>query len=342
MHAAVAVSAMLLGKHVYVQKPLAQTVHEVRTMHDVARRNRLITQMGNQFHSSAGYRCLAQVMSEKPLGKIREVHAWTSSPSWPQGIDRPAGEDAVPEGVHWDLWIGVDEPRPYKQHAYHNFNWRGWQAFGTGALGDMGCHVMDPVTWSLGLTLPVSIAAEAPPHNGETYAKWSIVRYEFPATPLTVGPTVPVTWYDGGKKPDAKLAQGPDGYRLPSNGCLFIGEQGTAVITHSPTVPRLFPEEKFRDYSQQRIREIYKGVSSDDHYRNWTDSVIAGKPANSNFDVAAPLAEMVLLGTIAQRLPGQTLRYDAAKMRFEGNQAADAMLRRKYRAGFAPPELSGS
>jgi predicted dehydrogenase len=340
MHATVAVTAMSLGKHVYCQKPLAQTVHEARTMRKVAAAKKITSQMGNQFHTSIGYRCLVQVIQSGAIGKVREAHAWTGSPSWPQGVDRPAGSDPVPDGVDWDLWIGVANPRPYKQHVYHNFNWRGWQEFGTGALGDMGCHVMDPVTWALALDQPIAISADTAEPNAETYPKWTVVHYEFAPTSYTAPEGLKLTWYEAGRKPPIELAQAPAGYKLPHTGSMFIGDKGVLITSHAPTAPRLYPDDRFQEYSRTTLRDLFKSFEAEDHYRNWTDAIVAGEPAASNFDVAAPLAETVLLGTIAQRLPGQKLMYNAASMRFEGNAKADALLRREYRAGWRILELS--
>ncbi|QNN22618.1 Gfo/Idh/MocA family oxidoreductase [Planctomycetales bacterium ZRK34] len=340
MHATIALTAMSLGKHVYCQKPLVQTVHEARVMRKVAAEKKLTTQMGNQFHTSIGYRCLVKVIQSGAIGKVREAHAWTGSPSWPQGIDRPAGSDPIPEGVHWDLWLGVAHPRPYKKHVYHNFNWRGWKEFGTGALGDMGCHVMDPVTWALDLGQPTTIHADTDEPFAETYPKWSQVHYEFAPTPYTATEGLKLTWYDAGRKPPIELARTPKGYKLPGTGSMFIGEKGVLITSHAPTAPRLYPQEKFQDYSRTTLRDTFKSFAPEDHYRNWTDAIIAGKLAASNFDVAAPLAETVLLGTIAQRLPGQKLSYNSESMRFDGNAKADALLRREYRAGWQIPELS--
>ncbi len=339
MHATIALAAMDLGIHVYVQKPLTATPHESRVLRQFAEQRNIITQMGNQFHSSVGYRCLVDMMQKhQPIGRVREVHAWTPSPNWPQGVGRPAGEDAVPQGVHWDLWLGVAEKRPFKEHMYHNFNWRGWADFGTGALGDMGCHILDPVVWSLELGPPSTIIAECDAFNGETYPLGSKVTYTFPGTRFTA-PTLKVIWYDGGRRPAASLAQGPEGYRLPANGTLFIGEHGTMVTAHAPTVPRLFPEETFHDFSRTTLRELFASFESQDHYQMWTNAILDNQQANSPFSYAGPLNETVMLGTIAQRLAGRELSWNAESMRFNDNDAT-AMVRRTYRKGWETPALA--
>lgn len=335
MHATVALTAMSLGKHVYVQKPLTQTVHEARVMQRIARQQKVVTQMGNQAHTSIGYRCLVDVIREGAIGKVREAHAWTPSPSWPQGIGRPQGADPVPDKVDWDLWIGVGKPRPYKTHAYHNFNWRGWQEFGTGALGDMGCHIMDPVVWALDLARPTHITADCTEINRETYPRASTVTYRFAPTAHTADQPITVKWYDGGRMPPIDLARGPAGYRYPKNGSMFIGEKGVLITSHFPSAPRLHPVADFQEYSRTRLREIYKSYPALDHYNNWTDAIVNGVQADSNFEVAAPLAQTVLLGTIAQRLPGRSLEWDDRKARFADSPEADRMVQREYRKGWA-------
>ena len=340
MHAMIALTAMALGKHVYVQKPLTQTVHEARVMRQVAARTGVVTQMGNQHHSSIGYRCLVEVIRSGVIGKVREAHAWTSSPSWPQGIEPPIGSDVVPDGVHWDLWCGVSQPRPFKHDAYHPFNWRGWRDFGSGAQGDMGCHIMDPVVWSLDLGPPLTVESLGPPAaNEHTFPARTTIRYEFPGTSYTANATLPVTWYDGGKRPPIELAQMPSGQNLPSDGSLYIGDKGVLVIAHTPTIPRLYPEPDFRDYSQTTLRDLYKNLPPLDHYCVWTDAIMAGRQANSPFDYAGPLTETVQLGNIANRFPRRVLEWDAEKLRFKNNPEGDRFVRREYRKGWEMDSL---
>lgn len=332
MHATIALSAMALGKHVYVQKPLTQTVHESRVMREFAKAQGVVTQMGNQFHSSAGYRCIVKVTRDGVIGKIKEAHCWINDSNWPQGMGMPEGEDPVPEGVHWDLWLGVGKPRPYKHQVYHNFNWRGWQEFGCGHLGDMGCHVMDPVVWSLDLGAPRWVSARVSGVNDQTYPKWGVVDYDFAGTPYTTN-DFKLTWYDGGKFPPLEIARLPEGSKLPSAGSIFVGEKGTLVTSHSPSIPRLYPVENFNDYMRTVLKDMYAGMEKQDHYRMWTDAILAGKQANSHFDYAGPLNETVVLGTIAQRLPERKLAWNPKAMTFD-DPAATALVRRQYRKGW--------
>ncbi len=339
MHATIALSAMALGKHVYVQKPLTQTVHESRVMREFARARGVVTQMGNQMHSSAGYRCLVDVIRDGIIGKVSAAHCWVSPSNWPQGIGMPEGEDPIPAGIHWDLWLGVAKPRPYKHQVYHNFNWRGWQEFGCGSLGDMGCHVMDPVVWSLELGPPKLISAQVSGVNDQTFPVWSIVDYEFPATKYAAD-GFRLTWYHGGKLPPIEVARMPEGQKLPGAGSIFVGEKGTLVTAHSPSIPRLYPQEDFLDYSRTALKQAFAEMAPQDHYRMWTDAILAGKQANSHFDYAGPLNETVILGTIAQRLPERRLSWDAKSMTFD-DPAATALVRRQYRKGWEIEPLVG-
>lgn len=341
MHATIALTAMGLGKHVFVQKPMAQTVHEARVMRLVAAQTGVVTQMGNQHHASIGYRCLVELIRGGAIGKVREAHAWTSSPTWPQGIEPPTGTEPVPEGVHWDLWCGVSEPRPFKQDVYHPFNWRGWRDFGGGAQGDMGCHIMDPVVWSLDLQAPLTVQSLGPAApNEHTFPAWTTIRYEFPSTPHTAAATFPVTWYDGGKQPPIEIAQLPEGQKLPTDGSLYVGEKGVAVIAHTPTIARLYPEPEFRDYTQTTLRELYKTFEPLDHHRLWTDAIQSGGKANSNFGYAGPLTETVQMGNIANRFPNQVLYWDSSNLRFTNEPRANDYIRRPYRKGWQNPSLA--
>ncbi|NNM27889.1 MAG: Gfo/Idh/MocA family oxidoreductase, partial [Akkermansiaceae bacterium] len=172
MHAPVTMTAMQLGISPYTQKPLTRTVHESRQLTEFAAKAGLATQMGNQGHSGTTYNTLVKLIQGGAIGKVTAAHAWSNRPSWPQGVDRPAKTAEVPSGLHWDLWLGVSPERPYAPDVYHPFKWRGWYDFGAGALGDMGCHIIDPVVWALGLGSPLSVRYEGPPPAKETFPSW--------------------------------------------------------------------------------------------------------------------------------------------------------------------------
>jgi predicted dehydrogenase len=341
MHAPVAVSAMRLGKHVYVQKPLAHTVFEARAMRLVAREHGVVTQMGNQGHSGSGYRTVAKLIREGAIGKVREAHTWSDRPIWPQGIGRPEGSSPVPAHLHWDLWLGVAPERPYVElpegardrGVYHPFKWRGWLDFGVGALGDMGCHIIDLPVGGLELGAPRRVWSDGPAPNGETYPHWEIIHWEFDGTAHTASDPFRLTWYDGGRKPCRELARLAEGEEVPSNGSLFIGEKGVLLAPHGGRRVALLPEADFRDY---RI----EGVESSDHYMQWTNACLGGDRTTSSFDYAGPLTETVLLGTIASQFPWRRLEWDTEALAFRNCDEATRLVHKPYRAGWEVPGLS--
>ncbi len=331
MHAPISLAAMQLGKHVFCQKPLTHTVYEARQMRLAAAKHKVVTQMGNQIQSHTAYRTAVAWVHAGLIGKIREVHSWQGgSPQWPRHIDRPDGSDPVPAHVRWDLWQGVAAERPYKEGMYHAFNWRGWQAYGTGQLGDFGCHILDPVFKSLKLTSPLEITATAPALKAETWTDRAQVRYKFPATEYTVGPTIAVTWYDevGIKPPHEKLTHIPVDYKLPNAGSVLVGEKGSLVIPHV-AAPKLFPVESF---SEGKLPQV-EGV---DHYVQFADACRGVGSTTSSFDYSGPLTETVLLGTVAIRVPEKTLTWNAETMRFTNMPAAEQWLSKPYRNGWEP------
>lgn len=330
MHAPVALPAMALGKHIFCQKPLTHTVFEARQMRNAAKRFNVTTQMGNQIQSHEAYRTATKIVHDGLIGKVKEVHSWQSGKlGWRLVDDRPAGSDPVPAGVRWDDWLGVAPERPYKEKLYHSFNWRAWLDFSNGQLGDFGCHILDPVFTSLGLTAPTSIRAECSPMNKEVWYTWSVVKYEFPGTPRTLGPTLSVTWYDGEDKMPALdklgLAANTD---LPKSGSLLIGEKGSLLVPHVK-LPQLFVEGKPSEASFEKVPAI-------DHYTGWADACRGEGKTGSNFDYASPLTETVLLGTVAMRTPGTTLQWDASTLRVTNSPAAQALLSKPYRKGWEP------
>ena len=333
-HAPATMTALRLKKHVYCQKPLTHSVHEARQIRLAAGEAGTVTQMGIQVHSSAEYRQLVEVIRSGAIGKVREAHAWSDRPLWPQGagVGRPDRKDAVPEHIHWDTWLGVAPERPFVESVYHQSNWRGWLDFGTGAQGDMGCHIMDPVVWSLKLGAPASILSDGPAPNDETYSSWSTIHYVFPGTELTRGETIEVTWYDGGKKPPRELAPLVEGQELPGNGSLFIGEKGALLSTHGGA-SLLLPEKDFKDH------ELPK-VDARDHWIQWVDACLGAGEVSAPFDYSGPLTETVLLGNLAMRFPGKKLRWRSEALRFDDAPEADRFLRRAYRKGWEIEGLS--
>lgn len=339
MHAPIALAAMELGKHVYVQKPLSHTIYESRVLTEAARKYKIVSQMGNQNHSHTGYRSLVKAVQSGVIGKVKEAHAWSNRPIWPQGIPRPAGSDPVPDYLKWDLWLGVAKERPYVgarevtdadgkkktiKAPYHSFNWRGFVDFGVGALGDMGCHIIDPVFWSLDLDAPTLVWYEGEKCNGETFPSSEVIHYKFKKTKFTKG-DITMTWYDGGKKPTLELAPLPEGEKLTDNGCLLIGEKGTLLCPHGGK-PRLLG----KDAEGVKLEE----VPGDNHYQQWTEACKGEGMATGSFDYSGPLTETVLLGTVAIYFPNEKLEWNSKKMEFKKNKEASAHVHHKYRAGW--------
>lgn len=329
MHAPIGLAAMQLGKHLFCQKPLTHTVFEARQMQQAARKARVVTQMGNQIQSHRAYRTAVRTVHDGTIGKVKEVHSWQSDKlGWLLEEDRPAGADPIPSTLHWNDWLGVAPERPYKAKIYHPFNWRGWQDFSNGQLGDFGCHILDPVCMALELTPPRTIRADAPPMNREVWTKWSTVTYEFPGTKRTAGDTLKLTWYDGdGKSPPREALGLPGDYALPASGSVLIGEKGTLVIPHVAQ-PQLFPSDAFSGFAWPELGDV-------DHYVQWADACRGAGETTSKFDYSAPLTETVLLGTIAIRLPRQTLTWNAAELKTD-NASANALLTKSYRTGWEP------
>ncbi len=335
-HAPASLAAIRRGKHVYCEKPLTHTVYEARLMAEEARKYKVATQMGNQGQAEEGVRLLCETIWDGAIGQVREVHIWTDRPIngtnavyWPQGVSRPTGEDPIPESLDWNLWIGPAPMRPYKNRVYNPFVWRGWWDFGTGALGDIGCHAIDPVFRALKLGYPTSIESCCTLVNNETYPVASRVTYEFPAR----GDLAPVTlhWYDGGMRPP-RPAEMEDGRRLGTNGSLYIGDKGKILDG------RLLPESRQKEYG----RPPKKLERSPGHHQEWINACKGGKPAGSNFpDHAGLLAQVVLLGNVSLRPPlkepkvfGTKLLFDAKEFKFTNMPEANQYLTKEYRQGW--------
>ncbi len=336
-HALIAYTAMKLGKHVYVQKPLTHTIAEAKLLLQTAREMKVATQMGNQGHSGVGAREVCEMIWTGAIGEVKEVHIWTDRPRgrWPQGVGEPLPEQPVPPSMDWNLWIGPAPMRPYNK-GYAPHKWRGWIDFGCGALGDMGCHIMDPAFWALKLDKATEVVVDIVKQEGrnnQTYPAWSIVKYEFPARE-DMGP-VTIYWYDNGNKPErptdipAEETLG-DG----ENGSLFIGTKGYLTAGEYGGKPRLLPEARMNDY--KKPDPILPRVSGSNHYRNWLEACKGGEPACSNFEYSVPLTEVVLLGCIAQRLE-RKLKYNFKEGKFIGDDEANQLLTKPYRPGFELP-----
>lgn len=322
IHAVASMAAMKLGKHVYCEKPLTHSVWEARELRKAAREYKVATQMGNGGHASDSLREAVEWIQAGVVGKVHEVHAWSNRPIWPQGIGRPKDAPSPPGSLDWDLWIGPAPMRPYHP-AYHPFKWRGWWDFGTGALGDMGCHIIDTAFWALDLGAPSTVEAESSGVNEETAPTWSIVRYQFPARGAL--PPAKLTWYDGGKLPARELTGIPADQKLMDNGSLFVGDKGKLLFERGKPL-RFIPERKDFKLPPRTV------ARSPGHYKEWIDACKGGPAAMSNFDYAGPLTEMVLLGNVALRA-GRKIEWDSAKLHVNLPEAA-RFIRREYREGW--------
>ncbi|HET8655082.1 MAG TPA: Gfo/Idh/MocA family oxidoreductase [Longimicrobiaceae bacterium] len=360
-HAVAANAAMQLGKHVYVQKPLTYTVHEARTLADTARRTGVVTQMGNQGHSSDDARLINEWVQAGIIGPVREVHVWTNRPIWPQGLPRPAAAHAmpqadawhqwdvssvlsglmggnypVPQGLDWDLFLGPGPVVTYHP-IYHPFSWRGWADWGVGALGDMGAHLIDHPFWALDLGLPTSIESTSTPFgkdadgNLASYPEAMQVHYDFAAR--NGQPPVRLTWYDGGLMP-ARPDLLPDDVPLDrGGGVLFIGDRGILMHETYGRNPRLFPTSLMD--AAARVPQRYRRIGTS-HEMNWINAIRGTDQATSPFSYAARLTETMLLGLVALRAgEGKKIVYDGDAMQVLNVPEANQYLRRDYRSGWS-------
>ncbi len=345
VHAPIAMAAMRAGKHVYCQKPLAHSVNEVRAMTEAARKYKVATQMGNQGHSNEGARQICEWIWSGAIGNVHEVHAWTNRPVWPQGIEveRPKDTPPVPAPLDWDRWIGPAPMRPYNP-IYLPAKWRAWWDFGTGSLGDLGCHILDPVFWSLKLKYPVAVEGcistywegfwkKTEPKN-ETYPRSTIARYNFPAREGM--PEVKLTWWDGGLMPP-RPDELEEGRQMGDSdgGVLFHGDKGILMCGCYGKSPQLIPQSKMTDFKRPApTLDRVKGGETG-HEKNWLEACRGGKPACSNFDYSGPLSEMVLMGNLCVRFPGRRLLWDGEKMEVTNDAEANKYVKREYRQGWS-------
>jgi predicted dehydrogenase len=317
-HAPAAMTAINLGKPVYCQKPLTHDVWEARKLAEAARAKKVATQMGIQVHSAREYRTAVRLIQDGAIGKVKEVHSW-SNKMWGYKGSRPSGEDPVPANLDWDLWLGSAPERPFKKSHYHPGNWRKWTDFGCGTMGDMAIHIVDPVAGALKLTAPKTILSESDVPPAESFATRNKVNYVFPGTAYTVDP-LPITWYDGEAMPDAK--GWPAMEKLPDQGSMFVGEKGFMLLPHVK-MPQLFG-----------VDVPLPKVDGANHWHQWVDACLGKGTPSANFDYAGPLTEWVLLGVIANRVPGKLLTWHAADFKLEGSEEASKLLRRTYRKGW--------
>jgi predicted dehydrogenase len=319
-HAVVAAAAMGLRKHCFIEKPLARTVYEARQLGTLSLGLKVATQMGNQGAANVKFRKAVAIIAAGTLGTIKEVHVWSNRPIWPTNIPRPQ-KVAAPQHLHWDLWLGPAPERPFGT-GYHPFMWRSWWDFGTGSLGDMGCHSMNLPFMALDLRDPSTVEAETSGHNKESFPKSSIVRYSFPERNRR--PALTLTWYDGGNRPPVELFAGE---KMAPTGCLIVGDKGKLHAIN----------DYVSDYKLLgNIGEPNVEVTvSPGHFEEFVRSVRGEKAAMSNIvDYAGPLTETVLLGNLAI-WAGKKIEWDAAKMKATNAPELEPLIRPTYRKGYS-------
>lgn len=348
MHGQAAMMAMGMGKHIYCQKPLTQTVFEARELRRVASEKKLATQMGNQGSAAHGLRRAVEVVQAGVIGNPKELHVWSNRPVWPQGMDRPTGSSKIPEHLNWDLWLGPAPIRPYVEGAYHDFKWRGWTDFGTGALGDMACHTVNMPFRALKLGYPTVVECEmASKIQSESYPLSSRIRFEFPEREGL--PPLKFWWYDGAPNSGFKpLRPYPDlvkdviahSGKMPESGCLIIGDKGMLFSPDDYGSEFLLKLEGENGFTKGDDHEAAKAVPvtiarSPGHNQEWFDMMKKGTPAYSNFDISGYLTEIILLGCVALRLgEGVKMEWDGPGMKSPNCPEAEKFVKRTDRTGW--------
>ena len=337
IHALASMAAIRAGKHIYCQKPLTHTLFECRELTKAARAAKVMTSMGNQGHATEGARLTNEWIRAGVIGAVREVHVWSDRAGklWKQGIGRPMETPPVPSTLDWNLWLGPIRERPYHP-AYAPVSWRGWRDFGTGALGDMGCHIIDHPVWALELGTPTSVESRTTLDgtlldngklNYETYPVAAIIYYDFPARGKL--PPVKMTWYDGGLMP-ATPDDMPPGERLPDNGVLYVGSEGKMYHSSHGGMPQLLPSNL-----HERAKTVAKTIErSPGHYEEWVAACKGGKPPAASFNYSGPLTEIVLLGVLALRTPGRRLVWDSANLKVTNLPELNDYTHTEYRKGW--------
>jgi predicted dehydrogenase len=328
MHFHAALGAIRRGKHVYCQKPLTHSIWEARKLTEAAAEHKVVTQMGNQAHAGEPIRRAVELIRAGVIGKVTGVHAWTNRPIWPQGMTERPLEQATPGHLDWEQWIGPAPMRPYNG-GYAPFKWRGWWDFGTGALGDMGCHIMDMPFWALDLKYPTGVEAVQQGNSLESGPNRSTVTYKFAAGKYSK--ELPFVWYDGGAMPEESVFEGTiiNGKNAKKFDLIVIGEKGKFLFNRSSekwmSSPAGLLEETTPDKTIPRVKN---------EDQEWIDAIRGtGHAPLSGFDQSGPFTETVLLGNLAIRL-GKKITWDGPNLKATNAPEADHLIRRKYRKGW--------
>ena len=326
-HAYISLYAMKAGKHVYCEKPLTHNIWEARMVQKVAKQTGMATQMGNQLHSTASIRNAVEYLRSGVIGTVKEVHSWVPATRWIKDLDgMPSGSSPLPDGLNWDLWLGPRSERPFNQ-AYAPVTWRDFWEFGCGALGDFGCHDMDAATWGLDLQLPESIEVHPAGYSDENITPYGeIGYYQFPEH--NGKPAVNLNWYSGGLRPP-RPEMVPEDFDFARRGAMYIGEKGIFITGGSSPIPNVFPKDLTYQTPAVTI------VPSNGHHRDWVDAIKGGPPASSNFEYAARLTEITLLGVLSLRMGGKKIYWDAENMKAKGLSEAEKFIREPEREGWS-------
>ncbi len=330
-HAPISIAAMRKRKHVLCQKPMTHSVAEARKVAAIATEMNVATSVTVNNPSSPATKLISDWLNDGAIGRVREVHNWSSRPFWPQGVDRPAGAMPVPPGLDWDLWLGPAPERPYNK-AYLPFVWRGWLDFGCGSFGDMGCYSFAGIFKILGLTPPVAAEASSSESHEETYPAASIVHLDFPAAGSR-GP-IHLAWYDGGLMParPAGLKQQDQAlFRRRGEGVMYVGDKGLLLAGFNGQNPRVYPESSKYVAPPRRRGE---GDELDGAVTQWIAACKGGPASTADFKSQAPVTEAFLLGCLTQRLPGERFEWDTAAMRVTNSETANRYIDPPYRGSW--------
>ena len=340
MHAPITLASLKAGKHVYCQKPLCHDIAECRDVAQAAKTSGLVTQLGTQASSGIGDLMAVQHLRNGVLGRLKKVIVCSNRPGAianyrPVG-PRPNKTDAIPKALDWDLWLGTAPKRPFANGVYHPWKWRGWQDFGTGWLGDIGCHVFDSWWKGLGMTAPKSVIAEvqeswrdSPTRRADTWPQSLHVTWTFDGNKASGGQDFTVEWYDGLMFPPAEaqeIAKAAGFANFPFESSMVVGEEGSMILPNGST-PRFSPKEKFKTISRPKVPRR-------NHYHHFVDACLGGEKTESFFEQTAPMTETILLGTVAARMPDTELKWDAKEMKVTNVAAANQYVGRNYRKGW--------
>ena len=337
MHAAITMTALAARKHVYCQKPLCHDVAECRAVAAAAKASGVVTQLGTQAASGMGDRMAVQFLREGVIGKVKRAILCSNRTGAVESYrlkgPRPAQVEPAPANLAWDLWLGTAPQRPFAPGIYHPMKWRAWQDFGTGWSGDIGCHIFDAVWKALDLTAPKTIAAEvqkswadSPERRADTWPQCDHITWTFPGNRMIEGKELVLEWFDGEMLPPAEVQQIAGMEKYPEESAMLIGTEGSLLLPHT-SGPLLFPRDKFKNHPRPKL-------PPQNHYHHFVDACLGGEMTESHFVQTGPMAEAILLGTVAIRVPGKVLEWNAPGMAIANDPSAQRLLRRTYRDGW--------